>query len=172
MLKAFVFRAAALGSILVLAACSDVTTPRTENVGYSLIESKPSNVVLQNERFVSELSFADPCSGEPITGTGTSHVLVSATTTRSGNTILNSNERFHFAGIGTVTGTQYTGSAVNNYSATLTSGSAIVSTSYTSLQVISQGRADNFSLIIKSHVTFNANGVPTATHEVVRTDCK
>ena len=162
-----VFQYTFLLACVATTACSNVTEP----VIAQLIPSSASMSVLVNETTTHETSMTNGCNGEQVIGTGQDHVLATTVDTPSGNTIARVSFSETFNGVGVTTGTSYEGrtNVVTDFK--LGNGSQVVA-SDVAVKVVSKGAAPNFTAIVRTHVTLNANGTVTANTETIRTICK
>ncbi len=165
------FKYVLAASLLAMWACADTATAPVESaVGF---QAKRAPIVLTNdvERDI-ESYFLNPCNGEQIAGTSRIRTFVATNDTRSGNTQSNSDFSLAFRGIGLTTGATYNGKLRFGVNYSLGNNRAFELSDDFEMQVISTGSLDNFTAIVRVHVTVNAQGVPTATHELIRSTCR
>ena len=111
-----------------------------------------------------------PCNGEPVVLSG-SLLLIFHTT-------MDANGGFHgdftlvpqqVRGVGVVSGTQY--KAVGGTRSTFNTNGATEFTSTDTYNLVSQGGIDNVLVTSTFHITFDANGVPTAVVDNFNLKC-
>src|SRR5262249_34316823 len=115
-----------------------------------------ADVVLNQDSDLSYIDF-NPCGGEPIAVSGTSHVLITQTVDNSGGF----HTHFHInysdvKAVGLITGTTYvvTGEENDNFNAT---SGALNETLEVRLKFVAPGGKNNFYLYETAHITINAN---------------
>ncbi|MDT7809384.1 MAG: hypothetical protein QOJ70_3197 [Acidobacteriota bacterium] len=148
-----------LVALLVAVACATALTP-TANAQAS---STTENVTVPID-FI-----ATSCSGETVTISGESHVVVHSTTTDN-HTTFETHIQFHLDGT-SASGTRYIANETVNSIENTSTGGAQVLNSTGQLHLISQGSADNLVVSTTIHVTVNANGQITSTTFEFTTNC-
>jgi hypothetical protein len=124
-----------------------------------------------NEREPLDLIVDNPCTGEPLQLTGELHILFHVTEDANGGFHVQT----HFqpqgvSGAGLVTGEQYRGVGVTRDEFYFPPGELRETTFIDHFYFVSTGPSENMLATTTTHVTFNANGEPTA--ELVRLDTK
>jgi hypothetical protein len=124
-----------------------------------------------NEKVPLDLVADNPCTGEPVHLTGQLHILFHITEDANGGFHVQA----HFqpqgvSGTGLVSGEQYRGVGVTRDGAYFPPGELRETTFVDRFYFISKGPSANMLAKATIHVTFNANGEPTA--EVIRVDLK
>src|SRR5215210_337097 len=120
-----------------------------------------------------DFSVINPCTGEVVALSGTSHFVFHLTRDEAGGFHVHSHETLqHVKGIGTTTGTTYVAAASSVQVETFPGGffDRQMSVRFP-LILVSQGSADNFRVEYHFHVTVNANGVITVYFEDISTQC-
>ena len=119
----------------------------------------------------------NPCTGEPFTGTGTLHFLLSENLSTSGNIQFHLNSRLDGLKAVTATGKKYVVQDTFNWDFTI--GSASEETFAITAHFIRVGEdgslmvGDDFYEYMRTHITANANGEVTASRvEVEETPCQ
>lgn len=113
---------------------------------------------------------ATACNGETVAISGTSHVVVHATTTPDGHITFKTHIQFQLSGT-SASGITYNANETVDSTEITNSGGAQVLTSVGQLHLISQGSTDNLVVRTTIHVTVNANGQITSTSFEFTTDC-
>ncbi len=104
----------------------------------------------------------NPCNGEPVTGSGTLHVVSNTHFDQSlGLHVVNIEMVSSVEAVGLLSQVRYTGRQ-RQQEVLYTSGFPLVSTLTHSAALRSATNLDNFSLTFQVHLTVNANGDPTA----------
>jgi hypothetical protein len=117
--------------------------------------------VTTNEWTPVDVITANPCNGEAVEVTGMGHALMTYSQDASGGYSLTVHADFaDVTGIGSLGNSYLMPTAVE--ASTDTNG-ATTATIAGQVSLISQGSAPNFEGHLIMHITFNANGVPTAT---------
>jgi hypothetical protein len=148
----------ATGSLAVAAqagaAASTVTTS----------QSFPINVFV----FVS---CANGGAGEDVVLSGTLHDLFHTTSDGAGGFHVTTHDNPQgVSGVGQVTGAKYQGTGVTRSEFNLKAGQE--STFVNNFRIIGQGPDNNFLVHDNFHVTVNANGTVTASHDNFQIECK
>jgi len=108
----------------------------------------------------------NPCTGEPFTGTGEVHTVTTDNLSASGNIEFHLNARLDGLNAVTVTGKKYVVQDTFNWDFTFSKASeesfAIVAHYVRVGEDGSFILGDDFYEYLKTHITANANGVPTA----------
>ena len=114
-----------------------------------------------------------PCTGDTVQLEGPLHVLI--TLTMNGNNI---SGKFHFQpqavkGTDLTTGDKYeaTGVTQETFKTSLQNGQAEV-TFVNNFKITGQGPGNNFLVHETMHITFNANGVQSVSHDNFSVECK
>jgi hypothetical protein len=120
-----------------------------------------------NEKVPLDQIVDNPCTGEPLLLTGELHFLFHETVDANGGLHV----QIHFqpqgvSGTGLVSGEQYRGVGVTRSEEYIPPGEVREFTSVNRFYLISAGPSDNLQETATLHVTFNANGEPTA--ELIR----
>lgn len=153
-------------SILTLAACSDSTSPRS-------LQPPPgaSKEVVQNQTLPFAMATTNPCNGDAVALTGTTHILVEQTQNDNG-LHLTFDETSHFTGVGVPSGLTYNSDDRTLDTINWNGGFPVEETFVAEHHLISQTGADNYTVGIHSHYTINSNGTLTAdpTYEWDRCD--
>jgi hypothetical protein len=142
-----------------------------------VLATSASAAVTENDKTDFSLSVFVPCAaggaGEVVDLSGTLHTLVSATI--NGNNV---SGYMHFqpqgvSGTGETTGDKYqaTGVTQESFKTSLQNGQANL-TFVNNFDIIGQGPGNNFLVHEDMHVTINADGTVTVTHDNFRSDCK
>jgi hypothetical protein len=124
-----------------------------------------------NEKVPLDQIAENPCTGELVQFTGELHVLLHSTVDANGG--LHVQEHFQpqgALGTGLVSGEQYRGVGVTRNEAYIPPGGLRETTFIDRFYFVSPGPSDNMLATTTIHVTFNANGEPTA--ELFRLDIK
>jgi len=118
-------------------------------------------------------SVVNPCTGESVAWQGTAHFVVHQTVTSNGRETLSGHVNFQ--------GIQGQGSLGNTYQVTNTANFELTAsgdpaqnefTTTAAFLFVSQGPAPNFDSHTTYHVTFDANGQPTAVVTRNETSCQ
>jgi len=156
----------ALLPLFALAACNDVTSPVSRN----LAPTGNRNAMLVNEK----TDFASPgaiiaCNGEPVTLTGTIHVMDHETSSNKGVNIVFWID-YTLSGIGDVTGARYQGG--ESYRIQAEQNAASVFSVAITVRLVAQGNIPNTFIDSDLRVTMNANGEPTVERLGDRARCQ
>ncbi len=157
-------------SCFTLTACSETTTA-PEQASSEFAGRRAFAILTNDVQRDVPAALINPCNGEQILGTARIHFLLSTNDTKSGNTMTNLSTTLDFDGIGEVTGTSYNGKTREAFKYSLGTDRATEFSFDSEMRIISQGSAQNFSTTARVHVTFNANGTPTAESELVKSAC-
>ncbi len=114
--------------------------------------------------------FPHPCTGEPIFYTLSAHLVLHQSTDENGGTHTTGQAVLRWDGE-SASGVQYHQRQVNTNNSNFTVG-ADNQTSPLTFFTVGQGEADDFYNHVIFHITFNANGEPTATVSEIRTECR
>lgn len=132
-----------------------------------------SNDVNQTVPFIVFVPCANGGAGELVSGTIDYHTIV--TSTINGNNV---SGKFHTNPqgsdiVGAVTGDVYNAVGVTqeNFKGSLQNGQ-FTQTFVNNFRIIGQGQASNYLVHQNTHVTINANGDVTVTHDNTSVDCK
>jgi hypothetical protein len=124
-----------------------------------------------NETVPLDLTVDNPCTGEPLQLTGELHILFHVTEDANGGFHVQTQFQPQGAsGTGLVSGEQYRGVGVTRDEAYFPPGELRETTFIDRFYMISTGPSDNMLATTTIHVTFNANGEPTA--ELFRLELK
>jgi hypothetical protein len=124
-----------------------------------------------NEKVPLDLVVDNPCTGEQVRVTGALHILFHVTEDANGG--LHVQEHFQpqgASGTGLESGTRYRGVGVTRSGAYIPPQGLRETTFIDRFYFVSKGPSDNMLAKATIHVTFNANGDPTA--ELVRLETK
>ena len=153
--------------ILTLCAIASVV------VGVTTAQAAVTTNETQTVPFSVFVSCANGGAGEIISGDLQLHVLI--TSTVNGNNV---SGKFHFQPqggslVGETTGDTYraTGVTQGHFKGSLQNGQ-YTETFVNNFRMIGPGRGNNFLLHETFHITINASGDVTVTHENVSEDCK
>jgi hypothetical protein len=114
----------------------------------------------------------NPCSGEEVVLSGEMHILSHFTADASGGThVVTHAQGEHVDGVG-ASGTEYHGNMVDVAHASDPDGDQTNFTHVFDMRLVSQGSSDNFLVHALAHVTFNADGEPTATFVGTSAECR
>ena len=155
-MKRLVLSLAVVGMTLALAAGMALAQATTDTFN----ETEPLENVVDN-----------PCTGEPLLLTGELHILFHVTEDANGGFHVQT----HFqpqgvSGTGLVSGEQYRGVGVTRDAAYFPPGELRETTFIDRFYFVSKGPSENMLATTTTHVTFNANGEPTA--ELFRLEIK
>jgi hypothetical protein len=133
----------------------------------------PANTSTETATIPISGTVTNPCNGETVSWQGTAHFVSHQTVTSSGRDVLSGNVSFQgvegqgdlgntYRDINTVTYemTRSADSPQNEFTTTAT------------FLFVSRGSAPNFAAKTTYHITFDANGQPTATVIRTETDCR
>jgi hypothetical protein len=168
------FFAACLATGL-LAACSEsATAPAAlapEGTGPQFAAATETTI---NQTFDVTLNVFVPCAnggaGEWISVSGPLHDLFHETVNANGFHVKTHDQPQGISGFGLVTGDKYQATGVTQFEANFTA--AIEQTFVNNFRMIGQGPGNNFSVHDNQHITVNANGDITSSHDNFTTDCK
>ena len=140
------------------------------------ISAEPVRAAVQtNVKAPVNIGVFIPCAadgaGEVVFLTGTLHVLLRFTMDQAGGIHVAS----HFqpqgiSGIGQTTGDKYQGTGVTQDEFNAKVG--VEETVINNFRIVGQGPGNNFLIHENFHITFNANGVPTASLDNFSVDCR
>jgi hypothetical protein len=155
-MKRLVLSLAVVGMTLALAAGMAIAQATTDTFN----ETEPFDAIFDN-----------PCTGEPVHFTGELHVLFHVTEDANGGFHVQT----HFqpqgvSGTGLVSGEQYRGVGVTRDEFYFPPGELRETTFIDRFYFVSKGPSENMLATTTIHVTFNANGEPTA--ELFRLELK
>jgi hypothetical protein len=145
-------------------------------LGMLVVVNTRADVTTNDETDIS-LSVFIPCAaggiGEVVDLSGPLHTLISVTVSKD-----NVSGKFHFqpqgiSGVGEASGVKYqaTGVTDETFKTALHNGQADL-TFVNNFRIIGQGPANNFLVHETLHLTVNADGTATVTHDNFTTDCK
>ncbi len=113
-----------------------------------------------------------PSTGEDVTLTSGSVTLCAhAVVDANGGVHLDGHAEGHGVGVG-ISGAQYVFNENALVSANMPSGGAMEATVHATAHLIGQGSAPNEDVDVLMHVTFDANGTPTATVDKLSVRCQ
>lgn len=115
------------------------------------------------------LAEVNPCNGENVVLSGALHISSTITLNAGGGAEVTNHFNFQDVRGNGDQGNFYRGQLTANSSSHFASGAA--ETSPVGFMMVSQGAAPNFELRTLLHVTYNANGEPTASVFSVSTTC-
>ena len=149
-------------ALLIILTSLTLTTPAKATVVTTVNEVTPISVNVFN-----------PCSGELLTLTGTLHTVRTVIFSDSGQTSIYYHFQRNLSGL-SLAGVSYYGSGINQGHASFSSpeDKPYETTSVTTLRIISQGAEDNFLLHVNSHLTVNADGTITVSHNFFSSQCR
>lgn len=131
-----------------------------------------ASVINTNTEVPIEFFSANPCTGDTISITGTSHVVFHNTTTPSGNNNTKTEINFALQGVGSPSGNRYVVNETVTGTTESTSNGTFVFNSVSHLNVISQGSAPNLKVRTEIHATFNSNGELTSSRFDFTVECQ
>ncbi len=134
----------------------------------------PMNAAMQvNDKTEILLMVYIPCSGELVTLQGPLHTLITYTINGS-----NVSGFYHFqpqglSGTGDLTGDKYqaTGVTQSSFKGSLQNGQ-YTTTYVNNFRIIGQGAGNNYLVHETMHLTINADGTLTVTHDNFSSECK
>ena len=131
-----------------------------------------SNEKINFDGFTVNVPCANGGSGEDVVFLGDLHVLITSTVTPNGRVRL----KFHFqpqglSGIGAVTGDKYEATGVTQETDVFGTVNTVINF-VNNFRMIGQGPGNNFLVHQNFHVTVNANGDITSTHDNSSVECK
>jgi hypothetical protein len=146
-------------------------------VALEMLCTSANAAVVENDKTDINLSVFVPCAaggaGEIIDLSGPLHTLVSSTV--NGNNV---SGYFHFqpqgvSGTGETTGAKYqaTGVTEQSFKSSLQNGQANL-TFVNNFRMIGQGAGNNYLVHETLHITVNADGTMTVSHDNLSIDCK
>jgi hypothetical protein len=134
----------------------------------------PAETFTSSVTVPTELFTVNPCNGEEVTITGTSHVIGHFTVDPAGGThvVLFAVNGQGLTGTG-ATGTQY--QVVNSDHQNLSfdfDGAVFTTTRVAQTRLVSEGSSPNFLVVVRQHVTVTASGEITVEYEIIETRCE
>jgi hypothetical protein len=127
------------------------------------------NYTFHNPAFVME----NPCfPADVVNLNGDIHIVITTTAAASGGYRVNNHLNSLLKGSSITTGTGYVNSEDQNDEWYARAPFPAIHTHTYDFNLISQSGVDDYVLHMTMHETVNANGVPTATVDDYRTDCK
>jgi hypothetical protein len=169
-------RASGRWLVLMLVAAYVLALPgtaRAETTSYQVSETTPIATATEN-----------PCTGEPVTLTGTYHFTsnYSVTVDETGTHFHSlESKKFSLSGTATLTGARYQNEQqqMSEENGTFTVDTGVLapyeSTNEMTMLLIRQGettRQDDFYVKIIAHITYNASGVVTVSGATVNVFCR
>jgi hypothetical protein len=119
-----------------------------------------------NERYPFTFSFTNPCTGEEVTGEGTSHIVGNYTNDGRGGFHLNQSTSGSGTGVGSTSGATYTVTSAGHDTLNVSSAEYPLTITFIQhVQYIRQGEdmpGDDLVFDMTYHVTYDANGEVTA----------
>jgi hypothetical protein len=141
--------------------------------GLAISPASSRAAVTENSVTNLDITVYIPCTGNSVELTGPLHTLI--TYTENGNNI---SGMFHFQpqdvkGTDTVSGALYeaTGVTRESFETSLQNGVS-VDTFINNFRIIGQGQAQNYLVHETTHITFNAAGIQSVTHDNFSSECK
>jgi len=134
----------------------------------------PGRAVELNEQHVPITPvYNDPCTGETIAFTGYIHIKIATTIDESGGVHLDlSSDQTSLRGVGTITGNSYQASDEQHTLQNTQGLAPLTMTVIDNFRILGPDPKDNWIMYVHSHVTVNANGVPTAAVDNVQAECR
>jgi hypothetical protein len=134
--------------------------------------TRASFVTTVNETTPITLTVFNPCSGELLVLKGTLHTVRTVIFADSGQISIYYHFQREVSGI-SAGGVYYRGSGVNQGHTSFSAGDAPYEATYvTTLRIIGQGPGDNFLLHVNGHLTINADGTLTSSHDFFSSECR
>ena len=135
---------------------------------------KPEHSMEVNEQRVPfTTSYGDPCTMEPIAFTGYMSTRISTTLDASGGIHFNvSIDQTSLSGVGTLSHNDYHASSEYHNVENTEGPAPLTTTVVDNFRILGPDPKDNFIFHMNSHLTVNANGVPTAQVDNVQADCR
>jgi hypothetical protein len=134
----------------------------------------PATSFTVNSFFPIDLTVFVPCAngglGEDVELSGTLHDLIHVTVNDNIVHVKTHDQPQSVSGTGLVTGDTYQGTGVTQDEFTASFGQE--ETFINNFRIIGQGNGNNFLVHENFHVTVNANGTVTASHDNFSIDCK
>lgn len=166
------------GVLLVVMGCSD--GPSEPAATKAAIAGGPSLAAVAqtvNEVVPTNIATFVPCAnggaGEVVELSGNLHVLEHITISQSGRvTVRSLFQPQGIAGVGTTTGTKYQATGGTQETFTASGAFPVVDTFVNNFRIIGSGTGNNFTVHETVHVTINANGDVTTTHDSGTIDCR
>ena len=115
--------------------------------------------------------FPHPCTGEPIFYTFSVMLVSHRSVDENGGTHVTGHAVLQWDGE-SASGVQYHQRQVNTNNFNVTLDGADTETSTLTFFTVGQGEADDFLMRITTHITFNANGEPTAVVNNIEGECR
>jgi hypothetical protein len=158
-------------AVFVLGCQQDVTTPATDVVRPSLSASAFTQSVV----FPIDLIVFVPCAngglGADVALSGELHDLFHITSDGHGGLHVKGHDNPQgISGIDLSTGAKYQGTGVTQFE--FTSKVGFEETDVNNFRIIGQGSGNNFLIHDNFHLTINANGEVTASHDNFSVECK
>ena len=167
--------AGAVTGLLLLTACdagSDMTGPMNAGVQPRFAATSQTTREVISPFVYTTLN---PCTGEPVTITGTYRFAVKATEPTSGGTLIYVHTQIHGSGLG-LWGYSYNGQNQELQTINSTPGMTATTTLVNNVALIRKGPRgdfldDDFHLHITIHGTITPDGMPSAEVAKVRENC-
>ncbi|HYK25457.1 MAG TPA: hypothetical protein VEV18_04305 [Steroidobacteraceae bacterium] len=143
----------------------------------ALVITTTQAAVELNDKTDITMSVFVPCAaggaGEVVDLSGPLHSLISVTINGNNVSGITHFQPQGISGTGETTGTKYQGTGVTSMSFTASLQNGQVSTTFVNnFRIIGQGPGDNLLLHETAHLTVNADGTLTVTHDNLGIDCK
>ena len=132
-------------------------------------------VVVNEQRVPINPAYLNPCVPQDglIAFSGYAHTVIGTTIDQNGGVHFEVQvTETSLTGVGIVTGKVYRASNEMHQSASNQGPAPVTVTSVDNFRIIGPGKLDNFYMRMTTHVTVNANGVPTADVENGDTECR
>jgi hypothetical protein len=155
---------------LFLAACVDATAPALEGKGMNVPRSATNDLDL-NQSVPSALGTYNPCNGDAVALTGTTHVLVHSTEARTGNFHFYIDVGSSYSGMGLPSSVKYQGTAVDRQDFITNGPFPVVASLYNEVTLRSATSEANYTLRLHFKITINSGGLPTAEIDDFTTKC-
>lgn len=149
----------AMVGLCILCGCSDSTAP---TLSARSTTGRPA--VVENDKVPAALTTTNPCNGDVVVLTGTSHVMVKQMQLPNGTFHLDLDVISQYTGVGVPSGLSYQGTSRDSDHFTSNTGFPVTESFVSEVSLRSSGKGANYSAGIKSDYTINANGEVTANH--------
>lgn len=147
--------------ILAFGACAEAPTGVISNVPDPELSATVTTIIHEVRIPFSNTQFW-ACANEVVDFEGWFNVTVREVVSSSGNATFRVHVKAQVKGVGQTTGDRYVSNEITNLTQR-SNGDGFVSTFQFRINRISQGGGSNSAGWIKSHMTFNATGEPTAS---------
>jgi hypothetical protein len=159
-----------VAGIAFLVACHDATAPAIDGKQLHSPRSAANGLDL-NQSVPSALATVNPCNGDAVALTGTTHVLVHSTEARNGNLHFYTDVGSSYSGLGVPSAVKYTGTAVDRTDFTTNGPYPVVEGIYNEVTLRSATSVANYTLRLHFKITINSAGLPTAEVDDFTTRC-